>query len=106
VDPSGQTIETLMVSAMLAALRAELPAIVRAAVRAEMKRAELAPFVSPQRAHELTGLSVATIRRHLADERGPLRWKKVGSRILIETASLQIIDELAVARAAVKAVCG
>lgn len=89
---------------VVAALRAELPAVVREAVRAEMGRRELPLDVSPARYAELSGLSLATVRRRIKD--ATLESKKVGGRVLVSTASLQPVDEVAVARAAVKAVAG
>jgi hypothetical protein len=92
------------VADVVAALRVELPAIVRAAVRAEMQRAELPPDVSPRRYAELSGLSPATVRRRIAD--GTIAAKKIGARVLVSTASLSAIDEVAIARSAMKAVAG
>jgi hypothetical protein len=87
-----------------AAIRAELPALLKVAIAEAMHRRDEPPFVSPRRAVELSGLSLATVRRRIKD--GTLESKKVGGRVLVSTASLNPIDEVAVARAAMKAAGG
>jgi hypothetical protein len=85
-----------------AALAAALPALLKTAIAEAMQRREEPPFVSVKRAAELTGASVASIRRRCED--GSIKWKRLGSRILIATDSLHMVDEVAIARAAALAV--
>jgi hypothetical protein len=94
-------LEAIISTTVRAAIREELQPLRDAIER--LRRREEPAFVSPSRAAEMTGLSVATIRRRLADGDGTIRSKKVGGRILVETASLQIIDEGEVARRAAEA---
>jgi len=100
-SPPAPTVVLATVDTLRAALRAELPALVREAVRAEMGRRDLPPDVSPARYAELSGLSPATVRRRIAD--GTIAAKKIGGRVLVSTANLATVDEVAIARAAVKA---
>ena len=98
------SIDDILVAKMCAALRVELPAIVRDAVREELKRAELPPEVSPARYVELSSLSPSTVRRRISD--GTIASRKIGGRVLVSTATLKVVDELEIARAATKAIGG
>lgn len=88
------------------ALREELAPLVAAieSLQRQQATAELPPWVSVRRAAELTGVSVATVRRQLREGgKAKLNARKVRGRVLVETASLFPADPTTVARLASEA---
>src|SRR5437868_4388734 len=97
---SGDAIEQL---AALLAVPDQLAQIAARLDRIEagLRARDLPMYVSPKRAAGLLGVSLASVRRRLAD--GGLRSKRVGNRIVIETATLSIPSEAEIDRLAEEA---
>lgn len=84
------SVEELIAEAVRRALREEL-APIRAAIEA-LQRHQQPQFVDVKRAAELTGTSIATMRRRVAD--GSVNARKLGSRVLVDVDSLRAAGEV------------
>jgi hypothetical protein len=98
MDPSGHTLEDLVARIVRAAVRDEIRPLQEAID--SLRRHQQPAFVDVKRAGELTGLSVATLRRRVRD--GGIGSKKVGGRVLIDVDSLKVVDAAEVAQLAAK----